>query len=73
MSIKVYPVEFEIYSDEGETYKLGNLKGFDTATINVELNAILSPDEMRELADKLEVATKLFKEGLSLEENSTNE
>ena len=64
MSIKVYPIAFEVYSDEDETYKLGKFKGFDTETIHVELDAILSSDEMRELADKLEVATKLFREGL---------
>lgn len=64
MSIKVYPIGFEIYSDEDETYKLGEFKGFDTETIHVQLEAIMSPDEMRELANKLEVATKLFKEGL---------
>lgn len=62
--IKVYPIDFEIYSDEDETYKLGNLKGFDKATLNVELNAIISPDELWELADKLEIATKLFKDGI---------
>ena len=62
--IKVYPIDFEIYSDEDVTYKLGHLKGFDTATLNVELNAIMSPCELRELADKLEDAITLFKEGL---------
>ena len=62
--LKVYPTTFEVYADDDNTYKLGTLKGFDTETINVELDAILSPDELRELADKLEVATKLFREGL---------
>jgi hypothetical protein len=63
-NIKIYPVQFEVYSSDDETCKLGEFKGFDTETINVELNAILSPDELRELANKLEVAIKLFKEGL---------
>lgn len=62
--IKVYPTTLEVYSDEDESYKLGELKGFDEATINIKLNAIISPDELRELAGKLEIAKKLFKEGV---------
>ena len=48
--LKLYPIEFEVYDEE-------------TFSISIE-DKIISPDELRKIADMLDTSLKLLKEGM---------
>jgi len=59
--MKLYPTQYEIEIDTDTTY--AKFKAFDDESIEVELKAITTPDELRQLADLLEIALEKLKNG----------
>ena len=62
--MKMFPVEFELYLDDEETV-IGKFKAFDDESFAVEVkDQIMNSNDLRDIADKLDLAYKLLKEGV---------
>jgi len=62
--VKLYPVEFEIFLDDSET-QMATFTAFDDESLSVDIKEqILSPDDLRGIADMLVIAEKLLKKGV---------
>jgi hypothetical protein len=60
--MRMYPVKYEIV-DDAETL-VGTFEAFDESSFTITINdVILSPDDLRTIADRLELAQKHLKEG----------
>ncbi len=61
--MKSYPVKFEITDSVDDLY--AKFTAFDDMSFEVDIKTqILSPDDLREIADELEKAEKLLKSGI---------
>ena len=58
----MYPVEIEVTDDVGD--HMAKFTAFDDESFMVKIDGIiLSPQDLREIADKLEEAMKMLKDG----------
>ena len=60
--IKMYPTEYEVTIDWTDT-PYAKFKAFDDESFEVEVKTITTPDELRKLADMLEIALVRLKNG----------
>jgi len=63
MSMEMYPTSFEV-NIGGDDSLFAKFTAFDDESFEVELKTICDPKDIRELADKLEEALILLKEGI---------
>ena len=68
--LKLYPTEFEVYDDEEDKYQVAKFTAFDEETFSISIeDKIISPDELRKIADMLDTSLKLLKEGMEIADN----
>ena len=68
--LKLYPTEFEVYDDEEDKYQVAKFTAFDEETFSISIeDKIISPDELRKIADMLDASLKLLKEGMEIADN----
>ena len=68
--LKLYPTEFEVYDDEEDKYQVAKFTAFDEETFSISIeDKIISPDELRKIADMLDTSLKLLKEGMEIVDN----
>ncbi len=61
--MKSYPVQFEIIDSTNELF--AKFTAFDNESFEVDIKTqILSPEDIRKIADELEKATDLLKSGV---------
>ena len=62
--MKIYPVEFEVVDEMDDIF--AKFTAFDEESFEVDVKKkILSPDDLRIIADKLEFAQKMMKDGIN--------
>ena len=68
--LKLHPTEFEVYDDEEDKYQVAKFTAFDEETFSISIeDKIISPDELRKIADMLDASLKLLKEGMEIADN----
>ena len=68
--LKLHPTEFEVYDDEEDKYQVAKFTAFDEETFSISIeDKIISPDELRKIADMLDISLKLLKEGMEIVDN----
>ena len=64
--MKMFPVEFEL-TLEDETTLLGKFTAFDEESFEVDIKKqIISSDDFRDIADALDTAERLLKDGIKI-------
>jgi len=65
--MKMFPVKYELYPDNDENDCICTLNAFDDESYEINIhNSIVTPDELRDIADCLEFAEKMLKKGATI-------